>query len=126
MSAGITKTVAASGDALAGMLDESNFISQKLHEVEVTLGDGEKHKLHFRELAAEHFMRFTEDSSSKDDGARYGAAPRLIAESLRTPDGKPAITRDKAALLKPKIQNSLMNAILVLNGVGGRGKAGNG
>ncbi|MBC7201939.1 MAG: hypothetical protein H5U29_00250 [Pusillimonas sp.] len=97
------------------MLDDSLFVSSEIHEKEVELSDGKKHKLHFKELSAIEFNRFRISANHDDDEKRAAAILPLIVASLVTPDGKPAITLEKAAQLKPEPMEAIFAAILEVN-----------
>lgn len=96
-------------------LDESLFASPTVHEREVELSDGNKHKLYFRELPGYEFIKFREQQNSDDLEIRAKAVPRLIAAGLCTPDGKPAMTAEKALMLKSGPMTAIMVALLEVN-----------
>ena len=80
--------------------------------------DGTKHTLHFKELAAVEFRKFQMAEASEDEEVRALSIAKLIAASLVEPDGKPAITIKDAARLNSAAANSIMSAILDVNGFG--------
>lgn len=94
------------------MLDDSFFISATVHEKEVELPDGVKHKLHFKEIAYIDFARFQSGIQSKDEDERAEASAKLIAASLCNPDGSPAITLEKAWTLKPSVGTAIFSAAI--------------
>lgn len=96
-------------------LSESFFVSEKLHEKTVELSNGEKHVLHFRELPGSEFSRFRDHQNSDDQEVRIMAIPRAIQASLRTPDGKEAITTEQAMKLKAPVMNALLTAAMEVN-----------
>lgn len=100
------------------MLNESLFVSDKLHERTVKLPDGSEHSLYFRELPAVTFRSFHLAEQSKDEAVQAGSMAKLIAASLCEPDGKSAITYAKALTLKPSAANALVAEILIVNGFG--------
>jgi len=102
------------------MLDKAFFISDQIHEREVTLGDGSTHKLNFKELTAAEFRKFHLAENSGDEEKKTGSMARLISLSLCTPEGKPAIGYEQAMKLKPGAASELTNAILSVNGFGGK------
>lgn len=104
------------------MLNESLFVSEKLHERTVKLPDGSEHVLHFRELPAVTFRQFHMAEQSKDEDVQAGSIARLIAASLCEPDGKPAILYAKALTLKPAAASALVTEILAVNGFGEKQK----
>lgn len=98
-------------------IDGSLFVSNEIHEREVTLSDGTKHKLYFKELAAVEFRRFYLAESSADEDAQAGSMARLISSSLVEPDGRPALTIKQALMLKTSAANAIAKEILELNGI---------
>ena len=99
------------------MLPASLFTGAQVHERDVELADGTKHRLHFRECSAAVFRRFFEASESKDDETRFAAHAHLIAGSLCEPDGKAALTFERALELKMGVQAALMKVIYEVNGM---------
>lgn len=104
------------------MLDDSLFISDAVHEKEVELPDGKKHKLYFKELPAVEFRRFQVAQQSEDDEKRAVSIAPLIAASLVNADGTPAITLERALQLKPAPMNAIFTAIMEVNGAGDKKK----
>jgi hypothetical protein len=104
------------------MMDESLFVSDKLHERTVELTDGSKHVLHFKELPAVTFRAFHLAEKSSDEDVQAGSMAKLIAASLCDPDGKPAMSYAKALTLKPAAANALVQEILAVNGFGDKAK----
>lgn len=96
------------------------FVSSSLQVRDVKLPDGSAHRLHFREVDYAEFVRFMRDRSAGDDEVRIAAPARLIAASLRNPDGGEAITTEKALTLKAAAMNALLSAVLDVNGMSGR------
>ncbi|MCQ9615941.1 hypothetical protein L1889_03840 [Paenalcaligenes niemegkensis] len=70
------------------MLDKSLFVSDEIHEREIKLADGKKHKFYFKELPAGEFRRYAFANESDDEQVRIDSMSRLVAESVVTPDGK--------------------------------------
>lgn len=97
------------------MLDAALFVSETVHEREITLGDGTKHKLHFREISAADFRKL---QTSKNDEQAELAASKVIAKSLCNPDGTDCITPEQAATLKQGIRLAISLAIAEVNGIG--------
>ena len=81
------------------MLDDDLFASDALIERSVTLPSGKAVTLHFRELPAVEFIRFQRIASEGNEDARDGAAAKLIAASVRNPDGSEAMSYEKALTL---------------------------
>ncbi len=104
------------------MLDDSLFVSATVHEREVELPDGKKHKLHFKELPAVEFNRYVIARNSDDDDKRAIAIAPLIVASLVNPDGSKAITIERALQLKPAPMNAIFAVIMEINGQGDKKK----
>lgn len=96
-------------------LSDAFFVSPTLHERKVALPDGSEHVLHFRELPASEFRRFSLYDQSEDEELKVAAQAKLIAASLCEPDGKPAITAEKAAALTPPASRVIVEAIMSVN-----------
>lgn len=104
------------------MLDESLFVSTKVHERTVELPDGKKHVLYFKELPAVTFRAFQLAEQSDNEDVRAGSMAKLIAASLCEANGKPAITYAKALTLKAGPTNAMVTEILKVNGMGDKAK----
>lgn len=104
------------------MMDESLFVSDKLHERTVELPDGSTHVLHFKELPAVTFRAFHLAEKSSDEDVQTGSVAKLIAASLCDPDGKPAMTYAKVLTIKPAAANAFVQEILAVNGFGDKAK----
>jgi hypothetical protein len=104
------------------MLDKSLFISETIHERVVKLPDGSEHTLHFKELPATIFRAFHLAEQSDNEDTQVGSMAKLIASSLCEPDGKAAITYKEALKLTAPAANALVNAVLSVNGFGGKSK----
>lgn len=102
-------------------LSASLFVSDKIHEQKVKLGT-EEHTLYFKELPAVEFRKFFLAEQSKDEDQQAGSISKLIAMSLCEPDGKPALTEQKAAQLTAAAAIEITNVILSINGMGAPGK----
>lgn len=98
------------------MLNESFFVSEKVQEKKVTLADGSEHILYFKELPAVEFRRFALAEQSENEDIKAASVAKLIASSLCEPDGKPAITFEKALQLKASAMNAIFEAMLEVNG----------
>jgi hypothetical protein len=105
-------------------LHDSLFISEQVHEREVELPDGNKHTLYFRELPAADFRKFHLAEQSDDENLRANSMIRLVAASLCEPDGKRALTVERAAKLKPQALGAIFAKVLEVNGFGGAAKKG--
>lgn len=96
-------------------LDSEFFVSPNLHEKTVELPNGSKHVLHFLELPSQEFIQYRSEVASADPEISKMATPRLIAKSLRNPDGSPAMDDAHAAKLKPAAATALLAAIMEVN-----------
>jgi len=105
-------------------LPDSLFTSSSVHAREVTLGDGSKHVLHFKELPATKFAAYHEARASTDEEVRQGSIARLIAFSVVEADGSPALDYERALQIKPGPANEMMAHILEVNGYGDSAKKG--
>lgn len=101
--------------------DASLFVGDDIHEREIELPDGKKYTFHFKELSAVDFRRFGLAEGSADEDKRAVAVAKLIAYSVVTPDGKPAMNEQQASRLKPAPAGALFNAILEINASGDKG-----
>jgi hypothetical protein len=99
-------------------LAKSLFVSDEIHEKEVSLPNGEVHKLHFKELSAVEFRKFQMAEFSEDDDVKATSMAKLISSSLVEPDGKPALTMQQALKLNSAATNAIISAILGVNGFG--------
>lgn len=99
-------------------------VSDAVIEKEVTLGDGSKRTMYFKEINAIEFKQHIAAEQSKDPKVRDQSAARLIAKCLVEPDGRRAMSVARAATLKPTVAGAMMVAIMEINGVlPGRAKA---
>lgn len=96
-------------------LQDSDFAGDAIHERTVTMADGSKRVLHFRELDSTHVNRYYLWLTSADEEVRAAAAARLIAAGLCNPDGTPALTFERAARLKPMVLKGLVDALQDVN-----------
>lgn len=98
------------------MLDADLFVSDALVERSVTLPTGKTVALHFKELPAVEFIRFHRIAAEGNEDARDGAAAKLVAASVRNPDGTQAMTYEKALTLKSGALNAIFAVVLEING----------
>lgn len=101
----------------SSIITDDMFASDAIVEHEVTLGDGKKRTLYFKELSAIEWKQHMEAENSKDPKVRKESAVRLIARSLVEPDGRRALSVAQAARLKPAVSGAIFMAILRLNGI---------
>ncbi len=99
------------------------LVSPEIHKREITLSDGSKHELHFRELSAATYRKFQIRDASENPDERAGAPAFLVSESLCEPNGMPALTYEQALQLKPNPMNKLFLEVIALNGGGERKNA---
>lgn len=98
------------------MLNESFFVSEQIQEKTVKLADGSEHILYFKELPAIEFRKFALAEQSENEDVKAASVAKLVASSLCEPDGKPAITFEKALQLKASAMNAIFEAMLEVNG----------
>jgi len=103
-------------------LGSSLFVSDKIHERKVTLPDGGEHTLFFKELPAIEFRKFYMAEQSKNEDEQAGSIAKLIAACLCEPDGKPALTAQKAAQLTAAASFAIAAEVLAVNGMGAAAK----
>lgn len=99
-------------------LAKSLFISSEIQEKEVTLPNGETHKLHFKQMSFIEFRKFQLAESSNDEDVKAASMAKLIAASIVDPDGKPGLTLKEAMSLTTGATMAIFNAILSINGYG--------
>ena len=104
------------------MLDSSFFASAEVQKREVTLADGKKHTLYFKELPAIEFTRYFNAVNSKDEDIALLASAKLIAAGVCEADGKPAVTVEQAATLKPGPLGAILDVLRDVNGLGDESK----
>lgn len=92
------------------------FADDAIIEHEVQLADGKPHTMYFKGLTALEWKLHLEAESSKDNKVRRASTARLIAKSLVEPNGKRALTPQRAAQLKPAVSGAIFLAIMQING----------
>lgn len=109
------------------MLDKSLFISDEIHERDIELPDGKKHKMFFKELPAGEFRRYAlanslydgdpddDEARAKHEDAMIDSMARLVSKGLVTESGDPALTFNQAKKLKPGPMVAFFNAIQEVN-----------
>jgi len=100
------------------MLDNALFASTDVHPRSVVLPDGSTATFHFRELPAIELRRQHLAETSEDVAVRDGAIARLISVGLCDADGRPAITAEDAARLKPAVAGQFVSHIMEVSGFG--------
>lgn len=103
------------------MLDESLFVSDTIHEREVELADGTKHKMYFKELPAVEYSKFLAEQLSEDEDVAAVAAAKFVSKGLCTAEGKKALTYEQALRLKARPMNAIFKALMEVNGTQGKG-----
>jgi hypothetical protein len=101
---------------MSGALSAALFVSAEPVPRSVRLPDGSVHVLHFRQLPAAEFRRYF-GARDKDDDAQSLAMARMIAASLCTADGQPAMTAEQAATLTAAAERAISDCILEVNGL---------
>jgi len=102
------------------LLDDSLFVSDKVHHKDVQLPDGKKHLFHLRELPAAEFHVFINAQREEDPDRQADSWPRLIAKAVATPTGELVLSLDRARELKFSVQAALVNAIREVNSYQGK------
>jgi len=102
---------------VSSILTDDMFVSDAIIEHPVTLGDGSERTLYFKQLTAVDMKQHFEAERSTDPKVRKESAARLIAKSLVEPDGRRAMTPQRASVLKPAVSGAIFMAILEVNGV---------
>lgn len=118
----MTKATAVTpvGATPSSIITDDMFASDAVVEKEITLGDGSKRTLYFKELNAIEFKQHIAAEQSKVPKVREQSAARLIAKSVVEPDGRRALTAQQAGRLKPAVSAALFLAIMEVNGVLGK------
>lgn len=107
-------------------LPESFFISvDKVEEREIELADGSKHVFHFKHLSNTWFEKFSLWSNSASEDVAATASARLLVAGMCKPDGGAAMSLDQAVRLKRSVMQSLVSALLDVNGYGKAAEQGN-
>ncbi len=97
--------------AATPLLDPSLFISDEVHEREVTLADGSTHTFYIREQEAGVLRAFSLGQVSDDPDKQAESMARLIAKAIASPEGKPVLSLSDAKRLKFPVQIALARAI---------------
>jgi hypothetical protein len=100
------------------MLSDKFFISAKLEERPIELGDGSTEVLFFKHLPNTAFERYAIWCNSADEDVVARASARLLVLGLCEPDGKPAVTLEDAERIKRPVMQRLVRALLEVNGYG--------
>lgn len=106
-----------------GLADSLFVAANEIAERTVKLADGTEHVLHFRQLENSAFERYALQRSSADVDVAAMAPTNLLVLGVVNPDGTPALTLDKAKLLKRKVHQALFDALLEVNGYGKEAQA---
>ncbi len=97
------------------LLDASLFISQEVQSSDVVLADGNTHKLYFKELPSASWRVYSLIERNGTLKEKSENMQRIIALSLVTPDGKQAITLEKALELKAEVVIAIFSKIVEIN-----------
>lgn len=111
------KTTGLSADAVASsvLTDDMFATPDTVIEHPVKLGDGKERIMYFKPLTAIEWKQHMEAENSKDAKVRKESAARLISKCLVEPDGRRAMTPQRAADLKPAVSGAFFMAILEIN-----------
>lgn len=97
------------------MLDDSLF-TDTIHQETVTLADGSKHIMHFRELGVAEFRKYVKAEQSADEDVSFSAQAMLISMSLCDEAGASVLSIDRAKKLKPAVHRELLTIVMRING----------
>ena len=97
------------------MLDQNLFTTHEIQQHEIEVQDGTKHVFNFKPLSAADFGLILAAYTSNDMEQREQAYTRAIAKSVCDADGKPLLTTEQAATLKPEVFIRFWNTIFNLN-----------
>ena len=110
------KTAGLSAEAVvSSILTDDMFVSDSIIEHPVRLGDGKERIMYFKPISAIEWKQHMEAESSKDAKVRKESAARLIAKCVVEPDGRRALTPQRAADLRPAVSGAFFMAILEIN-----------
>lgn len=111
------KTAGLSADAVVSsvLTDDMFATPDTVIEHPVKLGDGKERTMYFKPLTAIEWKQHMEAENSKDAKVRKESAARLIAKCVVEPDGRRAMTPQRAADLKPAVSGAFFMAILEIN-----------
>ena len=93
-------------------MNADDFVSEVPVEQTVTIA-GVDRKLHFREVSDQDWYRYIAALQSDSIDVQAGARAFLISKSLCEPDGKPALTLEKAAQLKIRVAKAIHDAAIL-------------
>ncbi len=103
-------------------INSALFASDIPVERKVTLkldsGETVEQIFYFRELPAIEMRRQVLAEQSGDEKRVASALSALIARAVCDADGKPAMTEERAGMLKPHIAGELRDIIMEVNGLG--------
>jgi hypothetical protein len=100
------------------MLSDKFFISEKIEERSIELGDGTNEVLFFKHLPNTAFERYAIWCNSADEDVVATASARLLVMGLCEPDGTGALTLDVAERIKRPVIQKMVRALLEVNGYG--------
>jgi len=99
------------------MLPDNCFVSDKIEERSILMGDGSTQVLYFKHLANTAFERYAMWRRSEDEEIVASAHARLLTLGLCEPDGTAAITYERAVRIKMPVLVRLINALLEVNAI---------
>lgn len=98
------------------MLDAALFVTETIHEREITLADGTTHNLWFKPVKYDVLMKAQTTSSKAEE--QSAAIDRLLVLSLCNPDGTPALTLEQVKDLYHGVRLACAAAIAEVNQLG--------
>ena len=100
------------------MSHKSLLISTAIQEREVELSNGEKIKLHFKELPRHEIFTYVNEFNSSDLEVKRLADERFIAKSLCNADGTAYATVEEISQYKWTALNAIGDVVRDINGMG--------
>ena len=107
------------------MLNDKFFISDKVEEGQVEMGDGSIETLHFKHLPNSAFDLYAIWLNSKDETVLSTASQRLLTMGLCDVNGKSVLDLDTAIRIKRPIMLAMVSKLLEINGYGVKEEPGN-
>jgi hypothetical protein len=103
------------------MFKATDYVTTEVHETGVII-EGEPRTCFVRELPSTDVYRYFGWMASADEDVRAAAGARLVAMALCDADGKTVIDWEAAAGLRFTVIESLVRAVLAVNGFGTDGR----
>jgi hypothetical protein len=102
-------------DAGMSAYDDSLFISDTIHEKEITGANGKPVTIWLKELPNTAFVRMQQALASKDIDMQSESIPRIVSQAVVDKGGEQAMTFEQACRLKLPVLNQLFNLAIGLN-----------